>query len=184
MRRKTRYDYLICMLKFVNKSKNPVSKDELKKFGFSENEIEEFITRRRGVGGFSNVSIVQHISSTPILIEIKEDNERGYRLTNEGYKLLQDYWHIKASNLSSWIMVILTLVGIGLNWVLVSKKSFIRIVIPFLPLTILAVFLIGVSLSIDFIRNEKLRKIVKIIWIIFLTILLIAIILDVFRPAQ
>lgn len=110
------------MLNFVNKSKEPVLKEEIKNFGFSDKEIEEFTSRIKHGGGVGSSGNIQHITSTPILIKPEQKKEE-FRLTTEGYKLLQDHWHTQASKRSTWVMAALTLVGLYLSWILVSSQN-------------------------------------------------------------
>lgn len=107
------------MLNFVNKNKKPVSKEKIKEFGFSDKEVEEFTSRVRG-SGRSYMGNFQHITSTPLLVEVELDKSI-YRLTGEGYKLLQDHWHIRASKGSTAVMAALSIVGLGLSLILILK---------------------------------------------------------------
>jgi len=120
--KKTGYKKLISMLKFVNKSKEPISKDKINQFGFSDNEIKEFTSRSIGSGGRTVGVNVQHITSTPLFIQVEADKST-YVLSGEGYKLLQDHWHIQASKISTWVMAVLAFVGLILSAILIFKTG-------------------------------------------------------------
>ncbi len=134
IQKRTKYDRLIDMLDFVNESENPVEKKELQYFGFCDNEITEFCSR---IYGSDSV----HINSLPLLVKAKKSSDT-YWLTGEGYRILQDHWHIQAVKESTSRMHFLTVVGIILSIVmiclmLISQKESILKIIEYIRLQLL-----------------------------------------------